>query len=222
MAPPPPPLAPRAEPPLPPPPHPPSAPAHGPGHSAGAARSELLPPLGDEVFAGPPAGRGAARQPALAPTPAPAPAAARPPSPGPAAAPAPAAAHPAGYWIRSIANAIDLVWMSVPVAVATWALGDWRNPSTLVLGVLALQLLALVVAWLGWGLFGATPGKALLGLRVIGGKRRRGLGLVGAFLRTCAVMVSLATLGLGFLMVAFTRDKRGLHDHLAGTAVIRR
>ena len=138
-----------------------------------------------------------------------------------AAVPAPAA-RPAGYWMRSIANGIDLIWMLVPVAAATWFLGDWRNPSTLVLASVALQLLALVVAWLGWGLFGATPGKALLGLRVIGGKRRRGLGIPLAFLRTCAVMVSIATLGLGFLMVAFTRDKRGLHDHLAGTAVVRR
>jgi uncharacterized RDD family membrane protein YckC len=73
-----------------------------------------------------------------------------------------------------------------------------------------------------WAVFGATPGKALLGLRVIGGQRRRGLGIPLAFLRLCGVMVSAVLFGLGFLMVAFTRDKRGLHDHLAGTAVVRR
>jgi hypothetical protein len=29
-------------------------------------------------------------------------------------------------------------------------------------------------------------------------------------------------LGIGYLMVAFSRDKRALHDHLAETAVMRR
>jgi uncharacterized RDD family membrane protein YckC len=100
--------------------------------------------------------------------------------------------------------------------------GGVRNPTGgLVASVLSL-LLGIVVPVVGWGLFGATPGKALLGLRVIGGKRRRGLGIPLAFLRLCGVMVSVVLFGLGFLMVAFTRDKRGLHDHLAGTAVIRR
>ena len=41
-------------------------------------------------------------------------------------------------------------------------------------------------------------------------------------MRLCGTCVSAVLLGVGFLMVAFTRDKRALHDHLAGTAVMRR
>ena len=42
-----------------------------------------------------------------------------------------------------------------------------------------------------------------------------------AALRTVGYLVSIATLGLGFLWVGFDREKRGLHDWLAGTLVTR-
>jgi uncharacterized RDD family membrane protein YckC len=42
-----------------------------------------------------------------------------------------------------------------------------------------------------------------------------------ATLRTIGYLVGIATLGLGFLWVAFDREKRGLHDWLAGTLVTR-
>ena len=35
-------------------------------------------------------------------------------------------------------------------------------------------------------------------------------------------MVSGMILGIGFLLIAFRADKRGLHDLLAGTVVVRR
>jgi uncharacterized RDD family membrane protein YckC len=39
--------------------------------------------------------------------------------------------------------------------------------------------------------------------------------------RAVGYLVSLATLGLGFLWIAFDHEKRGLHDWLAGTYVIK-
>jgi uncharacterized RDD family membrane protein YckC len=133
-----------------------------------------------------------------------------------------AARRPAGFWIRVAANLIDAIWIAVVLFAATLPFGGPTSSTGSVVVSLLSLLLGIVVPILCWGLFGATPGKALLGLRVIGGKRRRGLGIPLAFLRLCGVMVSAVLFGLGFLMVAFTRDKRGLHDHLAGTAVIRR
>jgi len=121
-----------------------------------------------------------------------------------------------------VAVILDGVWIGALLFVAALPFGGLRNPTgSLVAGALSL-LVGIVVPVLGWGLFGATPGKALLGLRVIGGGRRRGLGIGRAFLRVCGMMVSSAVLGIGFLMVAFTRDKRALHDLLADTAVMRR
>ena len=42
-----------------------------------------------------------------------------------------------------------------------------------------------------------------------------------AFLRGWAVLLGVALLGMGLLWIGFDREKRGLHDWLAGTYVIR-
>lgn len=66
--------------------------------------------------------------------------------------------------------------------------------------------------------FGGTPGKMLMGLRVVtplGGS----LSVIHAFGRYLAFWLSALTLGLGFLMVLFDPQRRALHDHLAGTRV---
>ena len=220
-------------------PPPPSAPPSYAREPLATTGAEILPPIADHVFqsSGPPplaAGRAehaSDRRTALAPTPPPMaladvplprpPAAYAPPAPAAVAAPV-APLRPAGFWIRLAANLIDAVWIAVVLFVVTLPFGGPRSDAGSLVASLVSLLLGIVVPILCWAAFGATPGKALLGLRVIGGKRRRGLGIVLAFLRLCGVMVSAVLFGLGFVMVAFTRDKRGLHDHLAGTAVIRR
>lgn len=67
---------------------------------------------------------------------------------------------------------------------------------------------------------GATPGLRLLRLRVID--------LYGdppswwrVVLRGLGLLVGVGLLGLGVLWVGFDREKRGLHDWIAGTYVIR-
>ena len=68
---------------------------------------------------------------------------------------------------------------------------------------------------------GRTLGKWATGLRVetTGGES---LGFARALLRhTVGYLLSLATLGLGFLVAAFSREGRALHDLIAGTVVVR-
>ena len=48
------------------------------------------------------------------------------------------------------------------------------------------------------------------------------IGYPRALLRLAAVTVTCATLGAGFLVPLFRRDRKTLHDLLAGTLVIRR
>lgn len=69
------------------------------------------------------------------------------------------------------------------------------------------------------GRFGATPGKMVIGARIV---RVDGsnLGYSRAFLRWAASRISDFTFGIGYLMVAVRGDKRALHDLLAGTKVI--
>lgn len=77
----------------------------------------------------------------------------------------------------------------------------------------------------GWARTGRTPGKALMRLSVVAVDGRRGgpgVGLKTAFVRFLAWNLSGALLGIGFLLVAFRKDRRALHDLLAGTRVVRR
>jgi len=85
-----------------------------------------------------------------------------------------------------------------------------------------------VIAFFGWQFFyyaycwaasGKTPGMVLLGVQVVGLDG----GQVGArrgVIRTLAFPLSFILLGLGFIGILFQRDRRALHDLIAGTAVI--
>jgi uncharacterized RDD family membrane protein YckC len=86
-------------------------------------------------------------------------------------------------------------------------------------------IVALCVALLNFlvlpGFTGRTLGKWVAGLRV---ERRDGepLDLGRSLLRhTVGYLASLLTLGLGFLLAAFNREGRALHDLIAGTVVVR-
>ena len=68
---------------------------------------------------------------------------------------------------------------------------------------------------------GRTLGKWATGLRVEMRDGRR-LSFGRALLRhTAGYLASLLTLGVGFLLAAFSREGRGLHDIIAGTVVVR-
>jgi uncharacterized RDD family membrane protein YckC len=68
-------------------------------------------------------------------------------------------------------------------------------------------------------LAGRTPGKAIVGLRVV---NRDGSPLAPrrAVLRVLAFPLSFVVLGLGFVGILFGAERRGLHDVIAGTAVV--
>ena len=73
-----------------------------------------------------------------------------------------------------------------------------------------------------WGARGATPGKSLLGLTVVTESGETPIGYGRALLRLVGYAASSLLLGLGFLLIAFSPDRRGLHDRIAGTRVERR
>jgi uncharacterized RDD family membrane protein YckC len=69
-----------------------------------------------------------------------------------------------------------------------------------------------------WGVSGKTVGMALLGLQVVTTKGGP-ITTRQAALRTVALPLSFV-LGLGFLGILFQRERRALHDIVAGTAVV--
>jgi uncharacterized RDD family membrane protein YckC len=69
------------------------------------------------------------------------------------------------------------------------------------------------------GRLGATPGKLAAGIRIIRTDGSR-VGAGRAFGRYFAKLLSFFALGIGYIMVAFDSEKRGLHDMICDTRVV--
>jgi uncharacterized RDD family membrane protein YckC len=89
-------------------------------------------------------------------------------------------------------------------------------------GAILTLLLFFVYPLYFWAVRGSTPGKRLLGLSLVGASGNSPIGMRSALLRLVGYFLSFVTLGIGFLLVGLTHDKRGLHDRLAETRVVRR
>jgi uncharacterized RDD family membrane protein YckC len=69
------------------------------------------------------------------------------------------------------------------------------------------------------GLRGATVGKMIIGARVVN-LDGSPINVGRAALRYLGETLSWMSFGIGYLMIAFRDDKRGLHDLVAGTRVV--
>jgi uncharacterized RDD family membrane protein YckC len=88
-----------------------------------------------------------------------------------------------------------------------------------------INIASLLIGWLYFALLesserGATVGKMAMGLRVVTDKGER-LSFMNATGRYFAKIISAIILCIGFIMIGFTDKKRGLHDMIAGTLVIK-
>jgi uncharacterized RDD family membrane protein YckC len=80
-------------------------------------------------------------------------------------------------------------------------------------------LWALLYYWVSLAISGRTIGKWLVGVRVVqrdGAPLRTG----AAFVRVVALPLSLASLGIGLVGVVVGKERRALHDVLAGSVVV--
>ena len=147
----------------------------------------------------------------------------------------------AGFWIRVAAAIVDsIILLFVNGGIVLLLTGDHypsmfesalhgSMPSIVVEGALVYllplaNLLQLVVSWLYMAWFEssrhqATPGKMLLKLKVVDQRDQRisfGRATGRSFAKYLSTMICL----IGWIMVAFTERKQGLHDILAGTFVV--
>jgi len=124
----------------------------------------------------------------------------------------------AGFGLRFVALILDSIILSVAGGIigAIFMISDGELGSTLLSFVIGLAYKA--------GLEGsskqATLGKMVLGIKVIGPDGGR-ISYGRAIGRYFANFLSAITLGIGYLMAAFTKEKRALHDFVAGTYVVK-
>jgi uncharacterized RDD family membrane protein YckC len=136
---------------------------------------------------------------------------------------------PAGPDRRFYAFLLDRLLAWGGYAAAAWAAYVLIDRDHVVGGV-AVIVAAVLLAWMlssvALGLWGLTPGKAMLGLRVHG-EDGEPIGVPRALLRTLVLgAATLPTLGFGAAALAWTAladpsgDRRGWHDRRAGSVVV--
>ncbi|WP_439449400.1 RDD family protein [Stenotrophomonas sp. ATs4] len=142
----------------------------------------------------------------------------------------------AGFWKRVAAYMIDYLVLVIPGSIIGAILGVVLGASMGAVGsgessieIVAQLASALINLGIGMAYYtwfhasrgGATLGKMAVGIKVVRGNGER-LTKARAFGRYWAMLLSSFTLGIGFLMAAFTERKQGLHDMICDTLVVDR
>ncbi|MBA3025446.1 MAG: RDD family protein [Sulfurimonas sp.] len=152
----------------------------------------------------------------------------------------------AGFWVRFVASLADTFFLALPVGIVIYFLsnGNWfdfsayqqniayamsgnavkalaNQPQTSLQWELLFEVSVLIVTVLFWEKWrGATPGKKLVHIKIVDAKTLQDIDNKQAITRSLGYIISTLLFLIGFLMVAFRKDKRGLHDLLAGTVVV--
>ena len=137
----------------------------------------------------------------------------------------------AGFWIRFGAKFVDGLILGVPFMVVLFVvmIPQIRSgtsaperfnflPLMIQVGFVFVQM-AYQIFFLGK--YGATPGKMLCKLKVVAAEGGP-IGYGRATGRFFAEMISGMACYIGYIMVAFDSQKRGLHDYICNTRVIQR
>jgi len=151
----------------------------------------------------------------------------------------------AGFSIRFIASLLDTIFLALPTGILIYFLsdGNWFDfshykhnvimamsantnaldsfPQTSLRWELLFEVSILLITMLFWKRYkGATPGKRFVHIKIVDAKSFDDITNKQAITRSIGYIASTFSFLIGFIMVVFRDDKRGLHDLLAGTVVI--
>ena len=129
---------------------------------------------------------------------------------------------PAGLARRGLAFLVDMLVIVILLGVGqalAHLLGRWDVVARAFRAAFVAVVPAAYVV-LAHGSSGRTAGKWLAGIRVVG-RDSQPIGYRRALARLVFLPLSILPFGIGLLVAVFSRDRRTLHDHLAGTRVVR-
>jgi len=151
----------------------------------------------------------------------------------------------AGFGIRALASLIDTFVMALPIAVVVYFIsgGEWFDFAAYQANLQAamsgnpialnaqpqtnsswealfegLTLLITVIFWRRW--MGATPGKHFVGIKIVDKESCEIVTTKESIIRVLGYFVTTFLFFIAIPMMILRKDKRTIHDLLAGTAVI--
>ncbi|MDR5777864.1 RDD family protein [Caballeronia sp. LZ065] len=135
--------------------------------------------------------------------------------------------RPATFSERGRALFIDSLWWTIillfiPVgsSIEDVPLSPDALAATLFLWMIVAQSVPILVTGVLWAVWGTSPGKHVLRLRIVDADSGAPMTVRQALLRTMGYLLTFATCGAGFLWVLFTSRKQALHDRIANTVVV--
>jgi len=124
----------------------------------------------------------------------------------------------AGFWRRTGAVMIDSLLLGAVISIIFGPVyvksAFWTFE-----GILE-SILTLVITVILWVKFVGTPGKLLMGCQVVDADTLGPITTKQAIIRYLGYYVSILSLMLGFLWIAWDKRKQGFHDKIANTVVV--
>lgn len=146
--------------------------------------------------------------------------------------------RPAGFFSRAIAFLIDLVILSFSATLIVFMVNEIiiffgltdlvnrlalsiqsRTIATRISISILYYIYSLIYFALFWTLIGSTPGKILLGLRILRTNGKK-MTFFHSLVRAFSYYISAIVFFLGFIWIIFDKRRQALHDKIAGTIVI--
>ena len=124
----------------------------------------------------------------------------------------------AGFWRRAGAMIIDSVIYTILIMLAlgpAYINSDFYTPEGLVSSVLMLVITVML-----WIRYGGTPGKLLLGCRIVDADSYAIPTARQSIIRYLGYYVSVLCLFVGFFWVLWDKRKQAFHDKMANTVVL--
>jgi uncharacterized RDD family membrane protein YckC len=128
---------------------------------------------------------------------------------------------------RARALFIDSIWWTVivlfiPIGPSTDAIlmaSDALAPSV-VFWLLASQSIPILITGVMWVLWGTSPGKRAVRLRIVDAATGQSMSAKQATLRTIGYLLTFGSFGAGFLWGWSSPRRQALHDRIAHTVVV--
>lgn len=126
-----------------------------------------------------------------------------------------------GFWQRVISNIID--WMILSGISAAMFTRFNLVETVLADYLLIFSYLPLILyAVISWKLFGATPGKLILRIKIVDAQTGNIPSIWKLVIRFFIYLISVVSLFLGNFWIGLDSRKQSWHDKVAGTIVVRR
>ena len=138
----------------------------------------------------------------------------------------------AGFWVRVGASLIDMIILLTATYPLLWWFyaGNWdlifatglaEQPQVLWFDISINYILPFIYTIAVWLIWSSSPGKILLGLKIVDADTGENLDIKQSVIRYLGYFPAMMVFFIGIFWVPFDPRKQGWHDKMANTVVIR-